>query len=654
MGKSMSILSPCYSVEKKFPIEESYSPVYISPIAHDGSVVLSSSARTLFESFMLSTEIYAKNPFLGTRALRPNGSLGPYIWKSYSEVLRLTQLFTSGLKRLKLLPKDLSAIGIYAKNREEMVLLELVCMSQNITIIPLSDALSTETLTSVLTQSKPNFIACGKAQFDTLISLKKNCLSPIRTVLMFDVVRESVRLQSRSLGLDMHEFNEIMQLGTENNDFLPPTPDSVYCISYTSGITGEPKGAMITHRNAIATLLAVGKAEYAFLQDDSYLMYLPHSHIFDRVMFHILLNVGAKIGFYSGDIMNIKDDLEQLRPTIFMSVPRLFNRFYQIILQRFQNKKGLSKKLLNSSLEKKRVKYDKSGNVKNGFLQKFVFKKVRNSLGGRVRMMVSGSAPLSGEVLKFLRIVFACPIIEGYGLTETCGATFLTGLNDIMTDHIGGPLPGIEVKLREIPEMGYFCKGEVPTGELCVRGPTVFIGYFDGQELTDKTMDSDGWFYTGDIISRNSSDGSFKVLDRLNNIIKLSQGEYVSLEKIEKVLNSSKFVHQIFVHGDPLQHFLVAIVVPCKDYIQKKWALQSPSSEEWSQIVKSPKLKNEISENFKEISLQSQLNRYELVNKIYLEEEEWTDQDLLTPTQKLSRVKAKLKYAERLQQLYSD
>ena len=650
----MSVLAPVYSIEKPFPPEQGYSPVYISPILCDRTTSLQSGSITLYEVFISSVHKYSKYPYLGTRRVKSNGILGAYRWKTYSEIYSLSNRFTSGLKRLKLLPKDLTSIAAYAKNREELILVETACMAQNITIIPLSDSLTCEALGSILSQSKPSLIACGKAQFDTLISLKSTYLNSIRTIIMFDIVRDSIKLHARSLGFDIHEFAEIMELGTEPCEDVPPTPESVYCVSYTSGITGEPKGVMLTHRNLITAIKAVETGGYGFSSKDTYLMYLPHAHIFDRIMFHILTNAGARIGFFSGDIMNIKDDLHRLKPSVFISVPRLYNRFYQIIKQKFQDKTGISKKLLESSLNRKKVKYERSGSIENGMLQSLVFKNVRNALGGKVRLMISGSAPLSGDVLKFLRIVFACPIIEGYGLTETCAASFLTSFSDLTTDHIGGPLPGIEVKLREIHEIEYMCKEGSHIGELCIRSPSVFIGYYNGQEYTDRTIDSDGWFYTGDIVTRNSNDGSFKVIDRLNNIIKLSQGEYVSLEKIETVLLKSKFVHQIFVYGDPFKFYLVAVVVPSKEYLTKRWTKVNNCGKDWNQILKNPKLKNDIFENLKEISIKNQLNRYELVNKIYLESDEWTDQDLLAPTQKLSRNKAKLKYKEVIQQLYAD
>ena len=224
-----------------------------------------------------------------------------------------------------------------------------------------------------------------------------------------------------------------------------------------------------------------------------------------------------------------------LKPTIFISVPRILNRFYDIIRQRFREKKGFTKKIVNRSLKSKKRKYETTGMLTNSFWEGIAFKKVRKSVGGRVRLMISASAPLNGEILKFLRMVFACPIIECYGITETSGPCFITQDVDNNTGHIGGPMPGVEAKLRLIPEMSPSLNcNEI--GELCIRSSSVFIGYHKGQDITDKVVDSDGWFYTGDVAERCCDTGAFRVVSRISSIVKLSQGEFVAIEKVEKIL----------------------------------------------------------------------------------------------------------------------
>ena len=659
MGKSQSISIQNYSIAKQyhhknFP-DPGFSKVFINPIENSGIPVLDNGSRTFYESFIRSVQVYPHNAFLGTRQYTSSGILGDYVFKSYSEIYQTTRRLLSSMKRWNLLSKDYNLIAIISKNREEMVVTELTCMCQNIPVVPLPDNLPSDILSSILMESKPKLIFCGKAQCDLLINLPTQSLLSLKSIVVFDNLREPIKNHIKSLGIEIFEYQDIFSSPVEAVPDSPPEPDSLFVIIYTSGTTGDPRGVMITHRNLICSFSCLFKARYIYTETDSYLMYLPHSHIYDRFMFYTLLNVGGQIGFYSGDMLNIKDDLMMLKPTVFITVPRILNRFYDAIKQRFREKKGLSRKIVSMSLISKQHKYETTGNLANGFWENIAFKKVRKSIGGRVRMMISASAPLNGEIMKFLRMVFACPVIEAYGITETSGPCFITQDADTNTGHIGGPMPGIESKLKYIPEL---CPSSPDNeiGELCIRGSSLFIGYFKGQDVTDKAVDSDGWFYSGDIAERCSRTGAFKIISRISSIVKLSQGEFVPLEKVEKTLMISQFVYQVFVYGDGFHHFLVAIVVPNKEFVMKSWIVNKTTKvqeNDYNTIVLSQKLKNEILEDLKDISFRNQLSRSEIICDLAIEAEEWTERDLLTSTQKLNRLKAKEKYSSILEKMLS-
>lgn len=657
MGKSISTQVCVYSIEKENTKDSGFSPVYIHPEYHSKLPILENGCRTLYESFMNTVQKYPNNPFLGTRQYNSSGTLGNYVWKTYLEIYRLVKTLVSGIKRLNLLSKSNNVIAIFTKNREEMVITELACVFQNLTVVPLPDNLSIDILGGILSESRPNIVFCGKAQCDLIISLETECLLSIKFLVVFDSLRDPIKNHIRSLGIEIFDYQEIFRMPAEDIEDNPPTPDSLAWIIYTSGTSGYPRGAMLLHRNIISNILYLNKGGYIFYSTDSYIMYLPHSHIYDRIMTYILINSGSRIGFYSGDILNIKEDLALLKPTVFISVPRIFNRFYQIIKQRFSEKTGLTRIILNSSLKSKAQKYYSTGNLSNGFWEKIAFKKVRKSVGNRVRLMVSASAPLNGEILRFLRMVFSCPIAESFGITETAGACFITNSSDTEVEHIGGPLPGFEAKLREIPEMGLVCDENEQKGELLLRSASLFAGYYKSQDVTDKVVDSDGWYYTGDIVIRKSTNGSFKVLDRLSNIIKLSSGDFVSIEKVEKILLMSHFVHQVFVYGDGFMHFLVAVIVPNKESVINDKIFQSISRGgeiEWKNIVNDPKIKSEILEDLKDICAKNNLTKAETVSNLFIEENEWTDKDILTSSQKLNRLKARTKYKEVIQQMLSE
>ena len=276
--------------------------------------------------------------------------------------------------------------------------------------------------------------------------------------------------------------------------------------------------------------------------------------------------------------------------------------------------------------------------------------------------MFTGSAPIAEDVLRFLRIAFCCPIVEGYGQTENSGGSLLSNIEDTATGIIGGPTTNIEVKLMDVPDMNYFStdlneKGELtPRGEICVRGPSIFPGYFKNPEQTDEALDSDKWLHSGDIGIRFFHNGAFKIIDRKKNFFKLQQGEYVAAEKIELVYNKSNFISQIFVYGDSFQCYLLAIIIPDEMYIRKKWVPENGVAEgtSFEEICKIPKLKEDILADMNAKGKEGKLLGFEVVKKIHLDHKLWAPEDLLTPTQKLMRFQAKKKYEEVITHLYAE
>ena len=192
-------------------------------------------------------------------------------------------------------------------------------------------------------------------------------------------------------------------------------------------------------------------------------------------------------------------------------------------------------------------------------------------LGGRVRKCVTASAPISKDILDFMKIAFCCPVIEAYGQTELGGASNWTDIRDASTGHVGGVLPSFYMKLQDVPEMDYRSTDIIegvpyPRGEICFKGSPCFAGYFKEPEKTAETIDSDGWLHTGDI-GVILPGGALKIIDRKKNIFKLSQGEYIAAEKLEILYSKSPLIKQIFVYGDSLQSNLVTIIVP-----EKRWS----------------------------------------------------------------------------------
>lgn len=256
------------------------------------------------------------------------------------------------------------------------------------------------------------------------------------------------------------------------------------------------------------------------------------------------LMTGCKIGYYSGDVLKLVDDCANLKPTIFPSVPRLYNRIYGRIKKRFDDATGCKAWLINKGLETKRAALDadpQNANYRNGCYDKLVFSKVAALLGGNLRICVTASAPIDKAVLEFLKIAFCCPIMEGYGLTEVSGGASVTLPNDPVSGHVGGPLNCVKWRLRDVPEMGYLATDKpYPRGELQMLGPSVFSGYYKREDKTAEAFDGE-WFCTGDVVVAYPN-GTVKIVDRSKNIFKLSQGEYIAPEKLENIFVLSSFI----------------------------------------------------------------------------------------------------------------
>jgi long-chain acyl-CoA synthetase len=325
---------------------------------------------------------------------------------------------------------------------------------------------------------------------------------------------------------------------------------------------------------------------------------------------------------------------------------------------------GRKQKLFNRALQAKAegLKY---GRMKHHFYDTLIFNKLKRGLGmDCLRFMGSGSAPLSEHVMIFFRSVLGIPVVEGYGQTEGAGAATVSHMDDLATQgHVGGPTGMAEIVLVDVPEMGYFhtdrehrgqpCRGR---GEICMRGPSVFQGYYKDPQKTRETIDEEGWLHSGDI-GLWRPDGNLQIIDRKKNIFKLSQGEYVAPEKIENILINSSLIGQCFVYGDSLQSTLVGLVVPDEQPV-RLWAQKHApelAQAPWQELCQSPALKAAILKEIDRLSKDAQLHGFEIVRSIAIIPDLFSvDNELLTPTFKMKRQQIRDRYLAELQRLYNE
>ena len=254
------------------------------------------------------------------------------------------------------------------------------------------------------------------------------------------------------------------------------------------------------------------------------------------------------------------DDLAILKPTLFPSVPRLFNRIHSGITAKFKEATGVKGWLVNKALAAKMYYLKNGQGVTHSIYDRLIFNQIKQKLGGSVRAMITGSAPISGDVLDMLKICFCCEICEGYGMTETSAGSCLVFEGDPMTGIVGGPLQNVKIRLRDIPEMGHLHTNPIPAGEVCFYGPSIMTGYFKNEEKTKEAFSEDGWLLSGDVCCVFPN-GAMKIIDRAKNIFKLSQGEYIAPEKVENVFIQSSYAAQLWLHGDSLRDFCILFLV---------------------------------------------------------------------------------------------
>ncbi|KAG9479866.1 hypothetical protein GDO78_011739 [Eleutherodactylus coqui] len=415
---------------------------------------------------------------------------------------------------------------------------------------------------------------------------------------------------------------------------------------------GNPKGAMLTHKNIVSNMAAFLKVteELAFPStQDVLISFLPLAHMFERVVECVVLCHGARIGFFQGDIRLLMDDLKVLQPTIFPVVPRLLNRMFDRIFG--QANTTIKRWLLEFASKRKEAEL-RSGIIrKDSLWDKLIFQKVQDSLGGKVRLMITGAAPVSPTVLTFLRAALGCQFYEGYGQTECTAGCSLTIPGDWTAGHVGAPMPCNYVKLVDVEDMNYFAaKGE---GEVCVKGSNVFQGYLKDDEKTAEALDKDGWLHTGDV-GKWLPNGTLKIIDRKKHIFKLAQGEYIAPEKIENIYTRSEAVVQVFVHGESLQAFLVGIVVPDPDNVLN-WAKKRKFAGTCEELCKNTDFKNAVLEDLLRLGKEAGLKTFEQVKDIVLHPELFSIQNgLLTPTLKAKRPELRKYFQAQIEELYAN
>ena len=532
---------------------------------------------------------------------------------------------------------------------------DLACMSQSLYSVSLYDTLGPTAIEYIINHAALPCVATSLPHIPALLKLKPS-LPTLKTIICLDAIDLTERQGYSKLdllnslaaevGVKIYSIDQVEAIGSMDGSpgYRAPHPSDIVTLNYTSGTTGPPKGVIHTH----SATVAAASCSLALQQhgpDESMLSYLPLAHIYGRMIEHGALWAGGGIGFFHGDILALVDDLQQLRPTMFSSVPRLFNRFGGAIRAGTVEKSGvggaLARHIVSTKTAALKPADSPSATYQHAIYDRIWGRKVAAALGlDKTKLMVSGSAPLDPSLQTFFRAAFGKSIIQGYGLTETYAHALCQLQGDLSTGTCGAVSPGVEICLQDVPDMEYYSTDKPqPRGELLVRGNTVFKGYYRNEAETKKAMLPDGWFCTGDIATVDKR-GRFQIIDRRKNVLKLAQGEYISPERIENIyLSHLSYFSMAYVHGDSVQTFLVAIFAIQPDLFAPFASrvlgrtIEATDMQALATVCTDEKIRKEVMKDLDRVGRKNKFAGYERVRKCYIMIDPFTiENELLTPT----------------------
>jgi len=594
--------------------------------------------RRLFDCIQFQLESYPKVDMF---AAKEEGG----IWRKYgtAEVQEIVNKFSAGLIHLGVGPNDGSIegrdkIAVISSNRPEWMFLDLAVQQTGAVLIPIYPTINVLELEFILNDANIKLVFTGDSALYEKVQSIRDKTPTVRAVYTFDDIQSA-----------LHWKEILNKVGREDMVALEKARDAVayedLCtILYTSGTTGTPKGVMLSHRNILGNLLSSLEVfEPIGTKDDRALSFLPLNHIFERMVTYIYLYSGVSV-YYAESLDKVGDNLREVQPTVFSTVPRLLEKVYDRIIGKGQELTGIKRRLffwavdVGSRFEVNKKQgwwYDTQLSIAN----KLVFSKWRDGLGGKVKAIVTGAAACQ---VRLLRIFTAARIVimEGYGLTETSPVISVNRYQEKNRRFgtVGTVINGVEVKLEE-------------DGEICARGENIMMGYYKRPDLTAECIDKDGWFHTGDI-GVWVEDRFLKITDRKKEIFKTSGGKYVAPQPIENKMKESDFIEQMIVVGAE-EKFAAALIVPAFNKL-KEWAkMNNVSGSSIPELLRDPRtieLYKGIVEEYNQL-----FNHVEQVKKFELLDKEWTiDGGELTPTLKLKRKVIMEKNRDAVMRIYTN
>ncbi|MEN8239156.1 MAG: long-chain fatty acid--CoA ligase [Actinomycetota bacterium] len=587
---------------------------------------------TLVDLYTNSTVAYAKNPVIGRR-----NDAGEWIWTSYEEFGDMIDKARGGLASLGVAKGD--RVAIISDNRLEWAVGAYAAYTLGAAWVPMYEAETQEDWIHILNDSGAKVLFAATDGIRAQIDEIRDQLHALEMIIVIDdpAYGESI------------DFTELLARGTAN-----PAPVAVVegsdlaGLIYTSGTTGKPKGVMLTHTNIASNLNALAVI-FPLEEDDRSASFLPWAHSFGQtVELHALIFFGASTGLTSAK--TLVRDMPEVKPTILVSVPKVFNSVYDGIQKKMEAEGGATKKIFDLAVAngRKREQLSKVGStsrwveMQNNLFDKLVFTKVRDAFGGRLKYAFSGGAAISTDVAEFISIV-GVTVYEGYGLTETSPIVTCNVKNARRIGSVGRAIPDVTV------EIDTDVTGDPEVGEIVVHGPNVMKGYYNLPEANDEVFTANDGFRTGDL-GHVDDDGYLFIRGRIKEQYKLENGKYVVPSPIEEQLQLSGYVQQAMVYGEQ-RPYNVALVVPDFEYLEKWAAENGIDASDTKTLLADERVRDLYVSELNRA--QASIKRYERVRDFALEDDEFSPENgLLTPSLKIKRRAVMAKYGDQIEGMY--
>lgn len=591
-----------------------------------------------------------------------------YTWISYVDFKTLCVNFTRGLKSLNLCKEgdeeDLKygikkKIILYANNSVEWFIAFYGAHYDDVTVATIFNGLGLSLVDIILQQMAAETIIIDKVSIDVILSLaRENKINSLKNVILIGGKEKYKKedLSALESFFKVFTLKDIIEAGKVNPvETKEAEPNSIGLICYTSGTVSNPKGALISHKSLVCNLEVSVSHNFPMDEKDCFYCLLPLSHIMGLFVCTALFYFGGCVALFSERQSKIIEDMQLVNPTIFCAVPKVVEAIYNGVLKQIESKGFLVRRLVKGILNKKLKQFEEDNRVRYSFFEHLILKKINNLYGNNLRLLLVGGACLNAEVFSFMKALIGCNVIHGYGQTETCASALLSNGDDLRFDNVGSPSERAEVKIVSLEDLNYRVTDcdpisgiSTPRGEVLIRGPIVFNGYYKNPEETKEVFTEDGWFKTGDVGTILTDHGNaIKIIDRKKSFFKLSNGEYVSPEKIETLITAKcKKIQQICVVPSANQNYVAGIVVPNLEELGLSGADEK--------TLNNPKITQPILEEIIKLENEEKFAFHEILKKIYITDIPFSlANNLLTPTLKKKRSNIEKMYAQQIKSFFS-